>query len=191
MDETNPSTGATRAYDSSGRRRAAEQRHRHVATVAAELFATHGWTGTTIAGVAKSAGVSPEPVARTFGGRPGLLMTAFGQVSFDQDVNTRELLAGLHLDEEPDRDVRLEAIVDLSCRALEPTALLIPVLLHAAAQDDTVNAPDTTTGRPPTTSSHYWRGGTTRRWLPDRSGARDPAGTDVDDQVSTTCRPRR
>jgi len=138
VDEMNPSTGATRTYDSSGRRRAAEQRRQHVATVAAELFATRGWIGTTIAGVAESAGVSPELVQRTFGGKPGLLMTAFRQVSFQRDVNTRELVASLHLDEEPDRDVRLEAIVELSCRVLAPTAPLVPVLLHAAAQDDAV-----------------------------------------------------
>lgn len=140
MDRNTASTGTGRTYDSSGRRRAAEQRRQHVATVAAELFATHGWVGTTIAGVAKGAGVSPELVQRTFGGKAGLLMTAFRQASFDRDVNTRELLADLHLDDEPDREVRLEAIVELSCRALAPTAPLVPVLLHAAAQDDTVRA---------------------------------------------------
>ena len=140
VDETNPSTGASRTYDSSGRRRAAEQRHQHVATVAAELFATRGWTGTTINGVAESAGVSPELVQRTFGGKPGLLMTAFRQVSFEKDVNTRDLVAGLHLEKEPDREVRLEAIVQLACRALAPTAPLVPVLLHAASQDDAVHA---------------------------------------------------
>ena len=140
VDETNPSTGAGRTYDSSGRRRAAEQRHQHVATVAAELFAARGWTATTINGVADSAGVSPELVQRTFGGKPGLLMTAFRQASFDQDVNTRDLVASLHLDQEPDIDVRLEAIVQLACRTLAPTAPLVPVLLHAATQDDAVQA---------------------------------------------------
>lgn len=140
MDETEPSARAGRTYDASGRRRAAEQRHQHVASVAAELFAARGWLGTTIADVATTAGVSPELVQRTFGGKPGLLMTAFRQLSFNRDVDTRELLASLHLDEEPDRDVRLEAIVDLACRVLEPMAPLVPVLLHAAAHDDAVKA---------------------------------------------------
>ena len=138
--EENTSTRASRTYDGSGRRRAAEQRRRHVASVAAELFAARGWIGTTLAGVAETAKVSPELVQRTFGGKPGLLMAAFRQASFDRDVNTRELLAGLHLEQEPDRGVRLEAIVDLACRALAPTAPLVPVLLHAAAQDDGVNS---------------------------------------------------
>jgi AcrR family transcriptional regulator len=140
VEEPHAQTRTGRTYDSSGRRRAAEQRRQRVAFVAAELFAARGWTGTTLPGVAEAAGVSPELVQRTFGGKPGLLMAAFRQASFDQDVNTRELLANLHLDEEPDLEVRLEAIVDLSCRALEPTAPLVPVLLHAAAQDDTVRA---------------------------------------------------
>ena len=109
-----------------------------MATVAAELFSTRGWIGTTITGVAEAAGVSPELVQRTFGGKPGLLMAAFRRTSFDQDVDTRDLLAGLHLEEEPDREVRLDAIVELSCRALAPTAPMVPVLLHAAAQDDAV-----------------------------------------------------
>ena len=140
VDEKNTSTGPARTYDSSGRRRAAAQRRQHVAKVAAELFATRGWTGTTIAGVAEGAGVSPELVQRTFGGKSGLLMAAFRQASFDQDVTIRDLLAGMHLEEEPDREVRLAAVVDLACRVLVPMAPMVPVLLHAAAQDDTAKA---------------------------------------------------
>ena len=140
MDEQNPSTRPRRAYDASGRRRAAEQRRLHVALVAAELFAARGWTATTIAGVAEAAGVSPELVQRTFDGKSGLLMAALRQVSFNQDVNVRELLASMHLEEEPDRERRLDAIVGLACRVMVRMAPMVPVLLHAAAQDEGAKA---------------------------------------------------
>src|SRR5689334_15307612 len=64
VDEMNASTRTGRTYDASGRRRAAEQRRQHVASVAAELFPARGWVGTTIDGVAEAAGVSPELVQR-------------------------------------------------------------------------------------------------------------------------------
>ena len=140
MSEVNTSTGAGRAYDASGRRRAAEQRRHHVAAVAAEMFAARGWLGTTIAGVAEAAGVSPELVQRTFGGKSGLLMAAIRQTSFDQDVSIREVLTSMHLEDEPDRERRLDAIVQLACRVMVPMAPMLPVLLHAAAQDDGAKA---------------------------------------------------
>ena len=140
MDEPDLTTRARRPYDSRGRRLAAERRRRHVASVAAGLFADRGWNGTTLALVAQTAEVSPELVQRTFDGKPGLLMAALRQVSFEQDVNIRELLASMRLDEEPDRERRLDAIVQLACRVMVPMAPMARVLIQAAAQDDGAKA---------------------------------------------------
>lgn len=84
--------------------------------------------------------MSPELVQRMFGGKAGLLMAAFRQRSFDQDVSIRELLVSMHLEDEPDRERRLDAIVELACRVLVPMAPMLPVLLHAAAQDEAAMA---------------------------------------------------
>lgn len=124
-----------RPYDASRRQAAALERRARIAETAAALFAERGWTGTTVAAVAEAAGVSVELVTKSFGGKPGLFMAAFRQVSFDEGVALSEAFARLELDDEPDREVRLDRIVDFACAALVPMAPLVAAMTIGAEHD--------------------------------------------------------
>jgi AcrR family transcriptional regulator len=65
-----------RKYSSQHRAAQAAETRIAVARSARGLFIAEGWQGTTIAGVAQAAGVSPETVYATFGNKPALLMAA-------------------------------------------------------------------------------------------------------------------
>jgi AcrR family transcriptional regulator len=62
-----------RRYDSSRRRAAARARRVAVLDAARALFLRDGFAGTTVVAVAEAAGVSPETVYKSFGGKPGLV----------------------------------------------------------------------------------------------------------------------
>ena len=68
-----PARVKVRPYDASRRRLLAAQRRQAVLDAAQELFFSRGYAGTTIAGIAEAAGVSPETVYKQFGGKPGLV----------------------------------------------------------------------------------------------------------------------
>lgn len=63
----------TRRYDATRRQDQARRRQQAVLDAAQLLFFEHGYAATTIAGIATAAGVSPETVYKTFGGKPGLV----------------------------------------------------------------------------------------------------------------------
>jgi AcrR family transcriptional regulator len=72
----NRSTGPVktrRRYDASGRRERALRTRATVLEVARRLFLRDGYAATTIAAVAAAAGVSPETIYKTFGGKSGLV----------------------------------------------------------------------------------------------------------------------
>jgi AcrR family transcriptional regulator len=66
-----------RSYDSSGRSRQAQETRERISRVAHDLFVEHGYGNTTIAGVAKAAGVSQETVYKAFGNKAALLRSAW------------------------------------------------------------------------------------------------------------------
>ena len=131
---------STRHYDTTQRQAAAQQRRDRVAEVAADLFATRGWAGTTIAAVAAGADVSAELVTKAFGGKPGLFMAAFRRASFADGRALPEAFAELGLEEEPDLDVRLDRLVDFACASLVPMAPLVPVMTSGAEHDAELRA---------------------------------------------------
>src|SRR4051812_1531158 len=63
----------TRRYDGSRRQDQARQRQQAVLDAAESLFFELGYTATTITRIAATAGVSPETVYKSFGGKPGLV----------------------------------------------------------------------------------------------------------------------
>ena len=69
----------TRSYDSSGRRASARARREGVLGAARDLFLRDGFAGTTVAAIADRAGVSPETVYKTFGGKTGLIEALYRQ----------------------------------------------------------------------------------------------------------------
>jgi AcrR family transcriptional regulator len=68
-----------RSYDASRRRQKAEASRRAVVERAGELFHRQGFGTTTIAQVARAAGVSAEFVYKNFGGKPGLLRAIYAE----------------------------------------------------------------------------------------------------------------
>ena len=62
-----------RAYHSPLRADQAERTRRRVLESARELFVEHGYAATTVAAVAAHAGVSPETIYLSLGGKRGLL----------------------------------------------------------------------------------------------------------------------
>jgi AcrR family transcriptional regulator len=62
-----------RRYDATRRQDQARQRQQAVLDVAQSLFFELGYTTTTITGIAAAAGVSPETIYKSFGGKPGLV----------------------------------------------------------------------------------------------------------------------
>jgi AcrR family transcriptional regulator len=66
-----------RSYDSTGRTRQAQDNRERISRVAHDLFVEHGYGNTTIAGVAKAAGVSQETVYKAFGNKANLLRSAW------------------------------------------------------------------------------------------------------------------
>src|SRR5207249_711845 len=63
---------ARRRYDSPRRQAQAAQTRLDVITAARALFLEHGYAGTTLAAVARAAGVVVETIYRGFGGKAGL-----------------------------------------------------------------------------------------------------------------------
>ncbi|UUL77541.1 TetR/AcrR family transcriptional regulator [Pseudarthrobacter sp. Fe7] len=66
-----------RAYDARRRRQLADESLHAVRARARELFLSKGFGATTIAEVARAAGVSPETVYKNFGGKPGLVRSIY------------------------------------------------------------------------------------------------------------------
>jgi AcrR family transcriptional regulator len=69
-------TPVKRPYHAPVRTEQAAQTRRRVAQAAAEAFAAAGWAGTTIAGIARAAGVTPQAVHLSVGAKPALLVAA-------------------------------------------------------------------------------------------------------------------
>ncbi|XUL89295.1 TetR/AcrR family transcriptional regulator [Streptomyces galilaeus] len=62
-----------RSYNSEGRREAARRNRAAVLAACRELLFREGYHATTVRAVAERAGVSPETVYKSFGGKPGMV----------------------------------------------------------------------------------------------------------------------
>jgi AcrR family transcriptional regulator len=68
-----PAASRTRRYDSTGRQAQAQRSRERIVAVARDRFLTDGYASTTVAAIARDAGVSVETVYKAFGGKPGLV----------------------------------------------------------------------------------------------------------------------
>ena len=75
MKEAEVST-PKRGYDSSGRQAQARATRARIREAAAELFVTQGYAGTSIAAIARAAGVAPQTVYGAFGAKSMILKEA-------------------------------------------------------------------------------------------------------------------
>ena len=74
-----------RRYHSPLRAEQADGTRRRVLAAARDLFLTHGYAGTTVAAVARAAGVSPDTIYVSLGGKQGLLEGVLSLARFDPE----------------------------------------------------------------------------------------------------------
>ena len=126
-----------RKYDSSRRQEQARQTRLAILRAAYDLFVAQGYARTTIADVARSAGVSPETVYGAFRNKPTLLHRAWDITvgGDDQDVVFHERPEVLAIRNEPDLAKRLTLHAALSTKtARRITPLLLSMQAAAGAE---------------------------------------------------------
>jgi AcrR family transcriptional regulator len=123
-----------RAYRSPLRAGQALQTRRRVLEAALELFVERGYAGTTVAAVADHAGVSPETIYLSLGGKRGLLegvMDITGpHGSIAEDDQWWHMVAQL-----PGAPERLDKMVEYSCRILARTRPIHAIIRGAADKE--------------------------------------------------------
>jgi AcrR family transcriptional regulator len=111
--------GSRRRYDAPVRRERALRTRRAILDAAASESGRHGYVGTSIAMLARAAGVAPETVYATFGSKLGLLEALVGRAvgGDDEPVSlldrawVRELVSEPHLDRRIERLAREGAAI--------------------------------------------------------------------------------
>jgi AcrR family transcriptional regulator len=123
-----------RRYHSPLRAEQADGTRRRVLAAARELFLARGYAGTTVAAVAQAAGVSPDTIYVSVGGKQGLLEGVLALARFDPEdpaqrdqAHRREEIGAL-----ADSHERLRRLVALSCQALARVSPVYAVLRGAA-----------------------------------------------------------
>jgi AcrR family transcriptional regulator len=123
-----------RAYYSRLRADQAQQTRRRVLESALQLFVDRGYAGTTVAAVADHAGVSPETIYLSLGGKRGLLegvMDITGpHGSVAEDDKWWHIVAQL-----PGASERLDKMVEYSCRILARTRPIHTIIRGAADKE--------------------------------------------------------
>ena len=109
---------------------------RRVLEAAFDLFAEHGYAGTTIAAVAERAGVSPETIYLSVGGKRGLLEGVIETtIAGDGDPPGQEDGLWAEIAELPSAPERLARMVDYSCAILARTRPIHSVIRGAADKE--------------------------------------------------------
>jgi len=126
-----------RSYDSTSRTRQAQENRERISRVAHDLFAQNGYGNTTIADVAKAAGVSAETIYKSFGTKAELLRGAwFVMFRGDSDATTLydrpETQAILQL---PDLAERLDGFARHTTKRNRRSAPLLRAIEGAAASE--------------------------------------------------------
>lgn len=103
---------------------------------ALRLFVDRGYAGTTIAAVAERAGVSPETVYLSLGGKRGLLEGAIEMaIAGEDDAAAREDAWWTKVAQLPGAADRLQKMVEYSCRILARTRPIHAVIRGAADKE--------------------------------------------------------
>lgn len=125
-----------RRYHSPLRADQAEQTRRRVLEAAFRLFVERGYAGTTITAVAKEAGVSPETIYLSLGGKRGLLEGAIElAIAGEDEPPTQPDPWWAMVSQLPSAGERLEKMVEYSCRILARTRPIHVVIRGAADKE--------------------------------------------------------
>lgn len=122
--------GASRYRSALRESRAAETRAR-IATAARELFAEHGFAGTTVASIAERAGVAVPTVYATYGTKGAIVRALLAQ--FEDDADVEDWWARIQAEDDPHR--KLELFADWSAALFSSSKAVI------TAARDAVNDP--------------------------------------------------
>ena len=117
-----------------------DDRRTRVLETAARQFSRHGWAGTGLDDVALQSGVPVPEVVQMFGSAADLLMAAYRWTSFGERSNLQSSLSGMHLEQLPDLDARLDSLADFASTVLPRMAPLAAALTEAAGTDPTALA---------------------------------------------------
>src|SRR5262245_21799542 len=125
-----------RKYHSPLRADQAERTRRRILEAAFGLFVDRGYAGTTIAAVDGEAGVAPETIYLTLGGKRGLLEGVIETaIAGEDDPPTEDNAWWTAVSELPTAEERLEKIVEYSCRILARTRPIHAVIRGAADKE--------------------------------------------------------
>ncbi|AZG45073.1 TetR/AcrR family transcriptional regulator [Gordonia insulae] len=126
-----------RGYDATGRRDRARQRRREIVLVATEMFERRGYA-VTVADIAERAGVSPETIYKSFGGKAGLLKEAFDQAlaGDDEPVAVADRPESRAIDAEPDITTKLSMYATVAATRSHRAGRLMLVIRDGARSDD-------------------------------------------------------
>jgi AcrR family transcriptional regulator len=123
-----------RTYSSPLRADQALRTRRKILESARALFVDRGYAGTTVAAVAEDAGVSPETIYVTLGGKRGLLEGVM-DITGPHDSAAEDDTWWQMVDRLPGAPERLERIVEYSCRILARTRRIHAIIRGAADKE--------------------------------------------------------
>lgn len=126
-----------RRYDSTVRQEQARRSRWAVLEAARRLFLERGYAATTVAAIARDAGVSVETVYKAFGNKPGLVKAVFDVSIVGDDEPVPLLQRGLvqRIRAEPDPRRKL-AIYGGHLSEAAPRSVPVQLLVRAAAATD-------------------------------------------------------
>ena len=127
----------TRVPDAADRPDAGSERER-VLDAAARRFPAQGWAGTTMGELAAESGVSTSRIHRLVGTKGEVFAAMVWRAILGPHPDLPTLFDALHLEDEPDVEVRLDRITATVAQASSAMAHLVPVVAEAVARDVTV-----------------------------------------------------
>ncbi len=129
---------STRGYDNSRRTEAARATRARILAAAREQFLQVGYHGTTIAALARVAGVSPQTIYNTVGGKAEVLKAVYDVLLAGDDqpiaMNDRPEIARIR--RQPDGPTTLGAYAAFARMLLERAGPLLGVVLAEGAGSD-------------------------------------------------------
>lgn len=132
--------GSGRTYDGRARREKAMATRRAVLAAARDLLEQQGFAATTMAAVARAAGVSAETVYKSFGSKPALVKAVFDVViaGDDEPVSVADRPEAQRIREQADPAGKVRAYAAGAAVRAARSAGIQLVLRNGAASDPTV-----------------------------------------------------
>ncbi|TKV59258.1 TetR/AcrR family transcriptional regulator [Nakamurella flava] len=132
--------GGRRSYDGSGRQEKARSTRRAIVAAARELLEQSGFTGTSMAAVARRAGVSAESVYKAFGSKAALVKEVFDVTiaGDDEPVPVADRPEVHRIQQEPDARRKMRLYVQGAAERASRSAGIQLVLRNGAEADPAV-----------------------------------------------------